>query len=225
MQFINTEVVPTPRSLVRLAKPTFKFNLDWWKARAGVAFGRLPSGEVGLVANPTQVDYRARVTPSLKQTTVLARWQSFSPGGLKDSPSCPQSATFDVADVAAEEEGRLIRLGRYAFFSDKRARQATALAGAASRFIAMHRTSRKKIGMFRHSTEVFVKRAEKALAKVQQTEKEMKLLAQFLRQTYKGKRKITIAQKEEAAGLLKVQVARYKAAKKRYDKWTKLSSF
>jgi len=51
------------------------------------------------------------------------------------------------------------------------------------------------------------------------------LLEKFLKQKYKGKRKITKKQKAEAAELLLVQQMRAKRAEKRYKKWQKAASF
>ena len=205
---INCEDTPTPRKFVAIAKPKRVFNLDWW-------FARMANRHNEFKAVPQQ---------SLKENTCLMVWDSYTPQ-TKSSPATKGKATFTVADVAAEEEGRLIRLGRYAFFSDKRAKNAAACSGAHARFVAMHRTFKKKIGLFKGMTDSHIKRANKAKSAFDTAKQQVLLLEKFLKQKYKGKRKITKKQKAEAAELLLVQQMRAKRAEKRYKKWQKAASF
>ena len=209
-EVINCEDTPTPRKLVAISKPKRVFNLDWWIARMANRHH-----EFQIKAVPQQ---------SLKEKTRLMVWDSYTPQ-TKSSPARLGKASFTVADVAAEEEGRLIRLGRYAFFSDKRAKNAAACSGAHARFVAMHRTFKKKIGLFKGMTDSHIKRANKAKKAFDTATQQVALLEKFLKQKYKGKRKITKKQKAEAAELLKVQQMRAKRAEKRYKKWQKAASF
>jgi hypothetical protein len=210
MGTMNPETTDTPRTVVRLAKPQRSFGAAYFMAR--------------LANKHYDWSLRAKPQPTLKQSTVLMRWTAYSPG-TKENPSKLVSANFTVADVAAEEEGRLIRLGRYAFFSDTRARNAAATAGAHNRFVAMHRTFKRKIGMYLHTSDQAIKRANKAKSSWDSALNQVALLEKFLKQKYKGKRKITKAQKAEAAELLKQQQAKAKRAGKRYAKWQKAAKF
>ena len=65
----------------------------------------------------------------------------------------------------------------------------------------------------------------KAKSAFDTAKQQVALLEKFLKQKYKGKRKITKKQKAEAAELLLVQQMRAKRAEKRYKKWQKAASF
>lgn len=207
---INCEDTPTPRELVAIAKPKRVWSLAYWIER--------------MANRHYDFALKAKPQPSLKESTKLMTWKSWTPATQRASSKLV-TVSFTVADVQAEEEGRLIRLGRYAFFSDKRAKNATAMAGAHNRFVAMHRAPKRKIGLFKGMTDSHIKRANKAKSAFDAAKQQVALLEKFLKQKYKGKRKITKKQKEEAAELLKVQQMRAKRAEKRYKKWQKAASF
>jgi hypothetical protein len=207
---INTEDCPTPRNLVAIAKPKRVWSLAYWLDR--------------MANRHYDFTLKAKPQPSLKESAKLMTWKSWTPATHRTS-SMQVTVAFTVADVAAEEEGRLIRLGRYAFFSDKRAKNAAACSGAHSRFVAMHRTAKRKIGLFKGMTDSHIKRANKAKSAFDTAKQQVALLEKFLKQKYKGKRKITNKQKAEAAELLLVQQMRAKRAEKRYKKWQKAASF
>ena len=179
---INPERTPTPKGILESATPKFRFSLETYKAKLNNT--HLPSP--GIQPKPP--------------TDVLLTWRAWNPTGSL------QVASFDVADVQAEESGDLIRRGRLIYFSQVRMAQAQSFSRVDARVVAMNRTKKIKRGkdLLGYSLEAF----EETKAQVASLESQLVFLRKALKQRHVGKLRISKRKKNYAeVNLPKVEKA------------------
>ena len=179
---INPERTPTPKGILESATPKFRFSLETYKGKMHNTLVPRP----GIQPKPP--------------TDVLLAWRAWNPTGSL------QVASFDVADVQAEESGDLIRRGRLIYFSQPRTAQAQAFSRVDARVVAMNRTKKIKRGkdLLGYSLEAL----EETKAQVASLESQLVFLRKALLQRHVGKLRISKRKKNYAeVNLPKVEKA------------------
>lgn len=145
---------------------------------------------------------------------VVCTWLSFTP-----VPVTKVKVRWTAGDIRAEESGRLIRLSRFTFLSENHARRAVACSSAHNRFIAMHRTQKRKIGLFKGMAEHATIMGNKAKAKLPDLKKELKTISLFLKMSRKPK---TVLKWSEKVKKVKSKIKR---VEKQIKRWTAEAGF
>lgn len=195
LQVINPERNPTPKVIVESVTPRFRFSLAIYKAKLHNTLVPRP----GIQPKPP--------------TDVLMVWRAWNPAKTL------QVASFDVADVQAEQSGDLLRRGRNIYFSQVRMERAQAFSKADARVVAMHRTRKTKRGndLLGYSKAAL----EEAIMQVASLESQLVFLKKALKQRHVGKLRISKKKKDYAkVNLPKVRKAlpKWKAKVRRLER-------
>jgi hypothetical protein len=131
---------------------------------------------------PARAVVRQTLQSDCSDKAVICTWESFTP-----KPANLVKVKWTAGDIRAEESGRLIRLSRFTYLSENHARRAIACSSAHSRFVAMHRTQKRKIGLFKGMADHATLMGSKAKAKLPDLKKELRTVALFLKMSRKPK--------------------------------------
>ena len=163
---------------------------------------------------PLREVVRQTIQGNCPDKKVICTWESFTP-----LPVTKVKVRWTAGDIRAEESGRLIRLSRFTFLSENHARRAIACSSAHNRFIAMHRTAKRKIGLFKGMAEHATIMGNKAKAKLPDLKKELKTISLFLKMSRKPKTVLKWSEK------VKKVKAKIKRVEKQIKRWTAEAGF